>query len=82
MSIVIAANPLPRHVVLMNTTDITEHAKNQHESTYALLVRSEEKTRNFIEMATYPLLVIGVIIAICQFALQPINPGYLLLVMP
>jgi hypothetical protein len=47
--------------------------------TYALLVRSEEKSRNLLEMIIYPLLVIGVLLAIWQFALQPIAlPGTVL----
>jgi hypothetical protein len=53
-----------------NTADRTE---NQHESTYALLIRSEEKSRNVIEMAIYPSLILGAVIAIWQFALQPVN---------
>jgi len=55
----------------MNTqSDMTE----QHEeSTYALLIRSEEKSRNALEVAIYPLLILGPLIAIWQFARQPIN---------
>ena len=55
----------------LNTTD---QAENQHEeSTYALLIRSEEKSRNVIEMAIYPLLILGAVIAIWQFAQQTVN---------
>ena len=43
------------------------------ESTYALLVRSEEKSRNVLEMVIYPLLIIGAVIAIWQFVLQPVD---------
>ncbi len=50
-----------------NTTDQRE------ESTYALLIRSEEKSRNALEVAIYPLLILGPLIAIWQFARQPIN---------
>jgi len=50
-----------------------DQPEDQHESTYALLVRSEEKSRNLLEMVIYPLLITGVIIAIWQFMLQPIN---------
>ena len=50
-----------------NTTD------PQHESTYALLIRSEEKRRNAFEVAIYPLLILGPLIAIWQFAQQPVN---------
>jgi hypothetical protein len=53
-----------------NTTDQPE---NQHESTYALLIRSQEKSRNVIEMAIYPILILGTVIAIWQFAQQPVN---------
>jgi hypothetical protein len=55
---------------LINAIDEPE---NQHESTYALLMRSEEKSRNLLEMAIYPLLIIGAIIAIWQFVLQPME---------
>ncbi len=47
-----------------NTTDQRE------ESTYALLIRSEEKSRNVIEMAIYPILILGAVMAIWQFAQQ------------
>src|SRR6059058_6074170 len=55
---------------LANTIDEPE---NQHESTYALLVRSEEKSRNLLEMVIYPLLIIGAVIAIWQFVLQAVE---------
>ena len=54
----------------MNTPTIDEPEEEIHESTYALLVRSEEKSRNVFEMMIYPLLIIGAIIAICQFVVQ------------
>ena len=44
----------------------------QHESTYALLVRSEEKERTFLETALCILCALSVIAAIWQFAHQPI----------
>jgi hypothetical protein len=43
-----------------------------HESTYAMLVRSEEKERTFLEVAIYFLFVLSVVAAIWQFAEQPI----------
>jgi hypothetical protein len=46
---------------------------NQQESTYALLIRSEEKSRNLFEVVVYPLLILGPLIAIWQFAQQPVN---------
>ena len=54
-------------------TNTTDQPENQHESTYALLIRSEEKSRNVIEMAIYPILILGAVIAIWQFAQQPVN---------
>jgi hypothetical protein len=48
--------------------------EDQHnESTYALLIRSEEKSRNIIEIAICPILILGAVIAIWQFAQQPVN---------
>jgi hypothetical protein len=46
---------------------------NQHASTYTLLIRSEEKRRNVFEVAIYLFLILGPLIAIWQFAQQPIN---------
>jgi len=54
----------------INTRD---QRKNPHESTYALLVRSEEKKRNVFEVVIYPLLILGPLIAIWQFTQQPVN---------
>ena len=54
-------------------TNAIDEPENQHESTYALLMRSEEKSRNLLEMAIYPLLIIGAIIAIWQFVFQPMT---------
>jgi len=54
-------------------TNTTDQPENQHESTYALLIRSEEKSRNIIEIAICPILILGAIIAIWQFAQQPVN---------
>jgi len=53
-------------------TNAADEPENQHESTYALLMRSEEKSRNLLEMVIYPLLIIGAIIAIWQFVLQAV----------
>ena len=47
---------------------------NTHnESTYALLVRSEEKNRNGLETVLYSTCILSVVIAIWQFAHQPVN---------
>jgi F0F1-type ATP synthase assembly protein I len=39
--------------------------------TYRLLVQSEEKSRNILEMALYALVAISVLLSIWQFAEQP-----------
>jgi len=55
-------------------TGTTDQLEDQHnESIYALLIRSEEKSRNIIEMAICPILILGAVIAIWQFAQQPVN---------
>jgi hypothetical protein len=43
--------------------------KNRY--TYKLLVQSEEKSRNILEMALYALVAISVLLSIWQFAEQP-----------
>jgi hypothetical protein len=53
--------------------DSADQSENQHESTYALLIRSEEKSRNRLELALYPLLGLLSLIAIWQFAQQAIG---------
>src|SRR5438046_10610090 len=47
-----------------------DEPENQHESTYALLMRSEEKSRNLLEVLIYPFLIIAAIIALCPFVLK------------
>ena len=49
----------------MNQTNIMN---NQFESTYALLVRSEEKGRGVLEILVYVVLFLGVVLSIGQFA--------------
>ena len=75
MIIVIAANrPAQESWVMKEQTGTTDQPENQHkESTYALLIRSEEKSRNVIERAICPILIVGAAIAIWQFAQQPVN---------
>jgi hypothetical protein len=48
---------------------------NPHESTYALLVRSEseEKSRGVLETVLYALFIFSALVSIFQFALQPVN---------
>ena len=58
-------------------TDPVDEPENQHESTYRLLIRSEEKGRNLLEMVIYPLLIIGAIVAIWQFVVQPMESSSL-----
>ena len=41
------------------------------ETTYSLLVRSEEKTRAIFETIIYGLIILSAIAAILQFAAQP-----------
>jgi hypothetical protein len=55
----------------LESDDRTEEAV-AHESTYAMLVRSEEKERTFLETLLYFLVVLSAITAIWQFASQPI----------
>ena len=43
--------------------------KNRY--TYKLLVQSEDKSRNILEMALYALVAISVLLSIWQFAEQP-----------
>src|SRR5438132_156475 len=74
MTIVIAATPLSRDRGCMNEQlNTADQSENQHESTYALLIRSEEKSRNLLEMALYPLLSLLSLIAIWQFAQQAMS---------
>jgi hypothetical protein len=71
---VIAASLQAQESRVMNErTNTTDQPENQHESTYALLIRSEEKSRNIIEMAICPIWILGAVIAIWQFAQQPVN---------
>jgi hypothetical protein len=43
------------------------------DSTYAMLVRSEEKERNLSETAVYMLLILGAVFSVWQVAHQPVN---------
>ena len=46
---------------------------NQQESTYALLVRSEEKNRGVLETILYALFIFSALILLWQFAQQPVK---------
>ena len=54
----------------MNTTS---NINNQFESTYALLVRSEEKGRGVLEIAVCAAFILSVVFSICQFAQTPVT---------
>jgi hypothetical protein len=56
--------------IFMNTSQTTNEI---HESTYALLVRSEEKERSLLETIAYGLFILSAVAAIWQFVQQPIN---------
>ena len=59
----------------MNTSP---QPQEHEESTYALIVRSEEKERSFLEILVYTLCIFSAIAAIYQFAHQPVpiaTPG-------
>jgi hypothetical protein len=48
---------------------------NVEDSTYALLVRSEDKKRALFETIVYTLVALSVLVAILQFADQPVLFG-------
>jgi hypothetical protein len=52
-----------------------EPSNNVEESTYALLVRSEDKKHALFETILYGLVAVGVLVAILQFADQPVSFG-------
>src|SRR5712692_5063353 len=45
----------------------------KNRSTYALLVQSEEKSRNILETALYALFALSAVVSIWQFAQQPMR---------
>ena len=53
----------------------SQPSNNVEESTYALLVRSEDKKRALFETILYGLVAVGVLVAILQFADQPVSFG-------
>lgn len=46
---------------------------NQFESTYALLVRSEEKGRGVLEAVLYVAFILSAVLMIWEFAQSPVN---------
>jgi hypothetical protein len=55
--------------ILMKTSQADS---NVEESTYALLVRSEDKMRALVETIVYGLIILSALAAILQFAGQPV----------
>jgi hypothetical protein len=58
--------------ILMKTNQTNN---NVEESTYALLVRSEDKKRALLETILYGLIILSALAAILQFADQPVSFG-------
>ncbi len=56
--------------------------KNEAQSTYALLVHSEEKGRGIMETAVYAMCILSAVVAIWQFVWQPAPLSYESLVSP
>jgi hypothetical protein len=48
---------------------------NGHESTYTLLVRSEQKGRGIMETVAYAMCILSAIVAIWQFVAQSSQPS-------
>jgi hypothetical protein len=46
---------------------------NQFESTYSLLVRSEEKGRGILEILVFAAIILSVVFSIWQFAETPLK---------
>jgi hypothetical protein len=46
---------------------------NQFESTYGMLVRSEEKGRGILEILVYAAVILSVVFSIWQFAETPLK---------
>jgi len=57
------------------STKINDPIKKVEESTYSLLVRSEEKKRAVFETIVYGLVILSAVAAILQFAEQPVLFG-------
>ena len=52
----------------MRPMKTNEPNNKKEESTYSLLVRSEEKNRAFIEVVVYGLVILSAVAAIVEFA--------------
>jgi len=51
----------------------TNPMNNQFESTYGLLMRSEEKGRDVLEIVVYAASILSVVFSIWQFAHTPVT---------
>jgi hypothetical protein len=51
----------------------TQTPSNEFESTYAMLVRSEEKERGVSETAVYALIILSALASMWQLALHPVT---------
>jgi len=49
------------------------HMHNQFESTYGMLVHSEEKGRSILEILVYGMATLSVVLSIFQFAEVPVK---------
>ena len=47
--------------------------QTHEESTYALLVRSEEKSRGVLEILLYAFFILSALVSIYQFVEQPVE---------
>jgi hypothetical protein len=56
-------------------TKTNDPNQNVEESTYALLVRSQDSKRAFFETIVYGLFILSALAAILQFADQPVLFG-------
>lgn len=56
---------------MTNPTNKTETGARQ--STYSLLIRSEEKERNIFETVIYALFVVCAVVGVWQFVQQPVT---------
>ena len=62
------------HALCINVrANQTNIMNNQFESTYALLVRLDDKGRGVLETLVYAVLISGVVLSIWQFAQSPVK---------
>jgi hypothetical protein len=60
-------------LALANCMNHETHMNKQFESTYALLVRSEEKGRGVLETILYIALILSAVLLIWKFAQGPVD---------